>query len=100
MENINKQLERRGLTIGFVDGDTLAEMNLVGTAYESRHKEQAECAQRLVTCWNEHDTLKAKEKLLDEFIADLEVIVTKPGLPHNEVVRRTTTLANDYREIK
>lgn len=46
------------------------------------------------------DTLKAKEKLLDEFIADLEVIVTKPGLPHSEVVRRTTTLAKDYWEVK
>lgn len=57
-------------------------------------------AEPFCTCWNEHDTLKAKADLLDEFITNARTIAAEPGFIHSKIVKRVTVLANDYMGLK
>ncbi len=68
MKHTEGKLERAGLKLKHENGPIMAEMNPVGTAYGSHLKQQEINAQRLVTCWNEHDTLTAKAALFDELV--------------------------------
>ena len=69
--------------------------------------EQIEHAQRLVTCWNEHDTLKAKADLLEytldwaEALKTLLIQISDTELPHTaETIKRIDELLSKAKELK
>ena len=56
----------KGYFFGRIDGHT---DGLSCGKPDISNEEATANANRLVTCWNEHDTLKAKAELLDDFVA-------------------------------
>lgn len=81
-----RELVVNGSTIASISGNLCAEAN----------------AQRLATCWNEHDTLKAKEALFDELIDWIEAEDTTEYVPNKttrELVNLVINLRNKAKEL-
>ena len=61
-------------------------------------------AKKLVACWNEHDTLKAKAELLDEMVIIIEKYLRAVGvLSHSEMAQYATiiiALLSKAKELK